>query len=46
MKTALKVLNELVAEKVIKDYAIGGAMGKNKFELILTKFNLARDKAQ
>ena len=27
MKTALKVLNELVAEKVIKDYAIGGAMG-------------------
>lgn len=27
MKTALKVLNDLVAEKVIKDYAIGGAMG-------------------
>ena len=27
MKTALRVLNDLVAEKVIKDYAIGGAMG-------------------
>ena len=25
MKTALRVLNDLVAEKVIKDYAIGGA---------------------
>ena len=27
MKQALKVLNELVAEGVINDYAIGGAMG-------------------
>ena len=27
MKTALRVLNDLVTEKVIKDYAIGGAMG-------------------
>ena len=27
MKEALKVLAELVAEGVIEDYAIGGAMG-------------------
>lgn len=27
MKTALRILNELVDEKVIRDYAIGGAMG-------------------
>ena len=27
MKKTLEVLNRLVAEKVIKDYAIGGAMG-------------------
>ena len=27
MKQALKVLNELVAEGIINDYAIGGAMG-------------------
>lgn len=27
MKRALEVLNKLVAEGVIRDYAIGGAMG-------------------
>ena len=27
MKKTLEVLNKLVAERVIRDYAIGGAMG-------------------
>ena len=27
MKEAIKILNEMVADGVINDYAIGGAMG-------------------
>ena len=37
MKEALKVLSELVAEGVIDDYAIGGAMGATFYlEPVLT----------
>ena len=40
MKTALRVLNELVAEKVIKDYAIGGAMGAMFYMEAVTTMDL------
>ena len=40
MKTALRVLNDLVAEKVIKDYAIGGAMGAMFYMEAVTTMDL------
>ena len=40
MKTALKVLNELVADKVIMDYAIGGAMGAMFYVEAVTTLDL------
>ena len=40
MKTALKVLNDLVSEKVIKDYAIGGAMGAMFYMEAITTIDL------
>lgn len=40
MKTALKVLNDLVSEKVIKDYAIGGAMGAMFYMEAVTTIDL------
>ena len=47
MKTALRVLNDLVAEKVIKDYAIGGAMGAMFYtEDLLDKFDMSKEKTQ
>ena len=47
MRTALKVLNELVTEKVIKDYAIGGAMGAMFYmEGLLDKFGMSKEKSQ
>ena len=47
MKTALRVLNDLVAEKVIKDYAIGGAMGAMFYtEDLLDKFGMSKERAQ
>ena len=47
MKTALRVLNELIAEKVIKDYAIGGAMGAMFYmEDLLDKFGMSKEKMQ
>ena len=49
MKTALKVLNDLVTENVIRDYAIGGAMGAMFYmEAITTldKFGMTKEKSQ
>ena len=40
MKTALRVLNDLVAEKVIRDYAIGGAMGAMFYMEAVTTMDL------
>ena len=40
MKTALKVLNDLVTENVIKDYAIGGAMGAMFYMEAITTIDL------
>ena len=40
MKKTLEVLNQLVAEKVIKDYAIGGAMGAMWYMEAITTMDL------
>ena len=40
MKTALRVLNDLVSENVIKDYAIGGAMGAMFYMEAITTIDL------
>jgi len=40
MKKTLEVLNRLVAEKVIKDYAIGGAMGAMWYMEAITTMDL------
>lgn len=40
MKTTLAVLNRLVSEKVIDDYAIGGAMGAMFYTEVVTTMDL------
>ena len=40
MKKTLEILNLLVAQNIVQDYAIGGAMDKQKFLSLLSKFGL------
>ena len=40
MKKTLEVLNKLVAERVIRDYAIGGAMGALWYMEAITTMDL------
>ena len=40
MKQALEVLNSMVSEGIIKDYAIGGAMGAMYYTEVVTTYDL------